>query len=61
MLRRWGWPRANHAGRGVWWWLTPRLTALGFPYGCTWLMEEPDHRDAVPPPVASGSYRATVA
>jgi len=22
-------PRAHHAGRGVWWWFTPRLTALG--------------------------------
>jgi|694.fasta_scaffold11560_11 hypothetical protein len=23
-------PRANHAGRCVWWWFVPRLTALGF-------------------------------
>jgi hypothetical protein len=31
-------PRANHAGRGVWWWFAPRLTALGLDGCCGGLL-----------------------
>jgi len=35
-------PRANHAGRSIVRWFTPRLTALGLDGGRARLLEDPD-------------------